>query len=99
MDKTHMRAPALIAGDLPRLLPAHGRFPKRLEIHAVIAQVRQRLAEFAGADAAIEVDDGGCLPGGAWHGPFLWPVHVIELGAVVKRQRGDIRHPFQRTNH
>ena len=86
MDKANVTAPALIARDLPGFVTTGRRFPERLEIHAVIAEVADRLPHFAGPDAPIEVNHGGCFTGSASHGPLRRLARIGKLGAVMKRQ-------------
>ena len=58
VNETDMRAPALIALDLPGLVTPRRALPEDLQVHIDVAQIADRLAQFAGPDPAVEVDDG-----------------------------------------
>ena len=57
MNKADVRAPALIALDLSDFPMPRGRLPEDLKVHVVVPQILDRLAQFAGANPAVEVDN------------------------------------------
>src|SRR2546423_232225 len=85
-----MTAPALIARNLMRLLTTRVRLPEHLEIHIHVAQISDWLAQFAGAYAAIEINNDGCFTCGAAHRPFGRAFGVFELCTMAKNQCSDI---------
>src|SRR5689334_22833812 len=57
VDEADVRAPALVARNPARLILSRGRFPKHIEVHIHLAQIADGLAQFAGANASVEVDN------------------------------------------
>ena len=90
MNKADVRAPALIALDLSDFPMPRGRLPEDLEVHVVLPQIPDRLAQFAGANPAVKIDNRRCFSRSAWHGPASPALEVLELSPVVKRQSAHI---------
>ena len=84
MDETHVRAPALIAGDPMRFRLSGGGFPEHFEVHSNFSQIADRLAQFARPDPPVKIDHRGRFAGGARHRPRLRPIHIGKLCAVME---------------
>src|SRR5215475_172907 len=90
MNKADVRAPALIALDLSYFPLPRGRLPEDLKVHVVVPKIPDRLAQFAGADPAVEVDNRRRFTRSAWHGPASPALEVLELSPVMERQSAHI---------
>ena len=90
MNKADMRAPALIALDLPRLSGRGRTLPEHLEIHLVVPQIPDRLPQFTGTNSPVEIDYGRCLARSTRHRPGGRIVKVLELRSMMERQRSDV---------
>src|SRR5262249_7135868 len=90
VDEAYMSAPALVALDLLRLMCAGRRLPEHLQVHIEVAQVSDGFPQFAGANAAIEVDHGRSFARRAPHRPAVGMIEVLKLCAVMKCESSDV---------
>src|SRR5262245_46419230 len=90
MNKAHVRAPALVARDLPRFLLTRFTFPEHLEVHPDGPKVANRLAQLTSAHTAIEIDYSGGLSRRTRHRPTRPACQVLKLDSMMEGQRSNV---------
>src|SRR5262245_11360669 len=92
MDEADVRAPALVALYLVGLRLSCRGFPEDFEVHVLLSQIPDRLAQLTGSHPPIEIHDRGRLPRRARHAPPAVLFEVCELRSMMKGQRPDVGH-------
>src|SRR6202012_3615602 len=87
MNETAMRAPAVGAGNGGNLFEHAGGCEGAPDVEVVIVKVAHDAAHFAGAEAAVVIDDDGGFAGRAGHGPGLGR---FEAGFVKIEMKAEI---------
>src|SRR5262249_52477769 len=78
MNKADVRAPALIALDLPRFSGSRRTLPEDLEIHIVRPEVPDRWPQFTSTNPSIKIDHGRRFSCSTRHRPRGPVVKVLE---------------------